>query len=253
MNAPIDHADRILNFDVARNVRDLGGLPTVDGRRTRRGVVYRADGLARLNEADVNRLETLGIRTVIDLRYDEERERAPDRLPAARPPRQRYRGFKPEGSMELFAAINRGVADAAMAHTMMCSNYRRMPFEHADVLAAALRDLLEPGGAPHLIHCTSGKDRTGVVVAMVLRALAVPAEVVVADYELSNIEHQPVDVFRPDADAAAVAVVMAARGDYLRATLEGIDERCGSFAAYAESHLGLGATERAALAALLLE
>lgn len=242
-----------LPFEGAKNVRDLGGLPTADGRRTRHGVLYRADGLSRLTAADLERLAELGLRTIIDLRYDAERARAPDRVPAVQPPAFFHRGFMPQGSIEMFEGVNVRRCGAEEAFELMRTNYGRIPFEHTAELGDALHHLLEPERAPQLIHCTSGKDRTGILVAFVLRALDVPAAHVVTDYELSNIEHQPVDAFSPLARPEAIAVVMAARAEYLRASLDAIDTRCGSFAAYAEEYLRFGALERARLTELLVE
>ncbi len=251
MQAP--HADRILRFEGAKNVRDLGGLPTGDGRTIRRGKLFRADGLARLTPADVDLVAALGVKTIIDLRYDEERERAPDRFPAASPPTFLHRGFLPKTTLELFEAINRQGADAPTAFAIMCSNYARMPFEHAAEMRSVIHDLLVQGAAPHLIHCTSGKDRTGVAVALILLALGVPVAEVLDDYLLSNGEYQHIDVFGGAAREDAIAIVMAARPEYLQATLDAIAQRCGSFEAYAENFLNFRAAERQALAALLLE
>lgn len=247
-----DPNPRILHFDGARNVRDLGGLPAADGRRLRDGHLFRADGLSRLSERDVATLARLGIRTIIDLRYDEERARAPDRVPAVSPPVFRHRGFLPQGSVELFAAINDHDADAATAFAIMRDNYARIPFEHAAELRAVMHDVLETAGVPCLIHCTSGKDRTGIAVALVLRALGVEAAVVMEDYLLSNGDYQAVDVFASSARRDAIDIVMAARAEYLQASLDAIDARCGSFDGYASELLHFGAAERLRLAEILL-
>ncbi len=245
-------ASRHIAFEGARNVRDLGGLPAAEGI-TRFGVVYRADGLSRLTDADLARLSELGVRSIVDLRYDEERQRAPDRVPAGRPYVFFHRGFVPQGSLELFEQVNRHGADAARASALMCANYARIPFEHANEFRDLMRYLVQPGGAPHLVHCTSGKDRTGILVAFVLRALGVAVDEVVADYELSNVEHQPVDVFGPRARPDAIEIVMSARGEFLRASLDAIDRQCGSFDAYLGDVLDFGQPERDALRAMLLE
>ncbi|MGR8919218.1 MAG: tyrosine-protein phosphatase [Gammaproteobacteria bacterium] len=244
---------RIIRLDGARNVRDLGGLDTLDGRRTRRGRVFRGDGLSRLSDADLERVGALGIRTIIDLRYRRERERAPDRLPAASPPALIHRGIAPRGSLEVFEALNHRGADAATATRLMCDNYARMPFEHAAEFRAVLHDLMAPASAPHLIHCTSGKDRTGIVVALLLRVVGVDDAAIVADFALSNVEHQPVDVFEPQADPAAVAVIMSAAPQFLDAALAAVDAAPGGFSGYLERALGLGADERGRLRELLLE
>ncbi|MCB1748444.1 MAG: tyrosine-protein phosphatase [Gammaproteobacteria bacterium] len=246
-------ASRAILFEGARNVRDLGGLPAAGDRTTRRGVIIRADGLSRLSAPDLERLDALDVRTIIDLRYDEERQRAPDRLPPGRSPRFLHRGLHPRGSVELFTQVNRGTADAARAHALMCDNYARIPFEHADAFGDILAELLRDDGAAFLVHCTSGKDRTGIAVALILGALGVPREVIVEDFELSNCEHQPVDVFTERARPDAVAVVMSAHGDFVRATLDAIDRRCGGLETYLDEWLGFGPDQRAALARCMLD
>ena len=125
MQAP--HADRILRFEGAKNVRDLGGLPARDGRTTRRGLLFRADGLARLTPDDVEVLAALGVKTIIDLRYDEERERAPDRVPTVSPPAFLHRGFLPKATLELFEAINRQGADPPTAFNSSSVAFGKKP------------------------------------------------------------------------------------------------------------------------------
>lgn len=243
---------RAVHFDGAKNVRDLGGLATADGSETRFGVIYRADGLSRLNAGDLERLAALRLSSIIDLRYPEERERAPDRLPVSNPPAFYHRGFLPRGSAELFAAVNEQGADAATACAMMAHNYSRIPFEHSDELRDVLHYVIESGRAPHLIHCTSGKDRTGLVVALLLLALGVSEADVLHDYALSNGAMQPVDIFSDNADPGAVAVIMQAREEYLRAALEAIETRCGGVGPYLADVLGFGDPEQAQLRALML-
>ena len=248
-----DHQPRILRFEGARNVRDLGGLPSAGGARTRFGIVIRADGLSRLTDADVAQLARLRLRTIIDLRYDEERARPPDRVPVMDAPAVYHRGFCPQCSDALFHAINiRGVG-ASEAAALMCANYARMPFEHAGPFGDVMRHLIAPDTAPHLVHCTSGKDRTGLLAAFVLLALEVPREVVFDDYGLSNGDWQPIDLFDDKASREAIDAIMAAPPDYLAAALDAIDARCGSFSAYLEHWLGYGPRERATLADLMLE
>lgn len=250
MNAGKD--SRVIRFEGAKNVRDLGGLRTASGAETRRGFVYRADGLSRLTERDLELLASLGIATIIDLRYDEERAKAPDRLPPGSATRFFVRGFLPQGSVEMFEWVNNKGADAAKAYTLMRDNYARIPYEHADAFRDVMHHVIAPGSAPHLIHCTSGKDRTGIIVAFILLALGVAVDDVVGDYELSHGDWQPVDAFARSARREAVDVVMAANPDYLRAALDAIDRRSGSFDAYLSENLGFGDRERHALASLML-
>jgi len=244
---------RVIRLDGAKNARDLGGLPTAHGGRTRRGVIYRSDGLSRLSATDLDRLATLRLGTIIDLRSDGERARAPDRVPPAAPPRFYYRGFLAAGTTELFRAINRDRASPAAAHALMCANYARMPFAHVEELRDLMHFLLAPATAPHLIHCTSGKDRTGVVCALVLLAVGVPLDAVLADYDLSNGDWQAVDVFAATARADTIETVMAAHADYLLGSLNEIAARCGSLERYFDEWLAFGVRERCALTRLLVE
>ncbi len=246
------HQQRILRFDGARNVRDLGGLPTAGGATTRYGVVIRADGLSRLSDADLKRIADLRVRTIVDLRFDEERARAPDRVPSDRAPDFFHCGFHPNGSEALFHAINIRGAGPEEAAALMCANYARMPFDHAAELRDVMHHIIAADTAPHLVHCTSGKDRTGILVAFLLLALDVPRDVVFDDYGLSNGEWQPIDMFSPTARQDTIAAVMAAPAAYLQSAFDAIEARCGTVDNYLGQWLGFGPREKAALAALML-
>lgn len=249
MNRP--YSDRILRFEGAKNVRDLGGLPAAAGT-TRFGVLFRADGLSRLTETDLARMAALKLRSILDLRYPEERERAPDRVPAENPPELIHHGFLPRGTNNLFHALNVRRVEAAEAAEIMRENYRRMPFVHKTEFAGALQHVIAPDRAPQMIHCTSGKDRTGLVIAFLLHAIGVPRDAIIADYELSTGEWQAVDTLGPDARPEAIAAVMAAPADYLLAAITSIENRCGTLDTYLDEVLGFGAESRARLEAMLV-
>lgn len=244
--------DRILRFEGAKNVRDLGGLPTLHGSTTRFGVVFRGDGLWRLTAADLDHLDTLGLRTVIDLRDDSERVSAPDRMPAANPPRLIHCGFMPSRSKNLLEALNIKRVGGAEAARLMCEIYAHVPFEHSAAFGNVLRHLIVPGSAPHLIHCTGGKDRTGLMVSFILYAIGVPKDAIIADYELSNGGTPPTDVFLPGVSKDAIAAAKAASAEYLLAAFNAIDARCGSLDSYLENVLGFDRHARAALSELLV-
>jgi protein-tyrosine phosphatase len=158
------------------NFRDLGGLPTADGRRVRTGVVFRADGLHRLDDADVEALAPVGLRTVVDLRTDVER---------------REHGICPTGLgaavlhhpviAELWPAEG---ADEAHPVDYLVERYLEMTVDlGAAAIAAVLR--LTGSGADQLplaFHCSAGKDRTGVTAAVLLAALGVPDDEITEDY-----------------------------------------------------------------------
>ena len=245
------HAHRKVALEGSCNCRDLGGLATAGGGRTRSGRVFRSDALATLTDADRGRLAELGIRAVYDLRTEEERQRAPNRLPAGTPV-QHVRGFIPRGNREMFEAINTGRMTAAEARATMREQYERLALDHTDMLGAVYRNLLAADGAPGLVHCASGKDRTGVGVALLLLAVGVERDAVFEDYLLSHYQRRPIDLFLGEAAHDVVDQVMAAREEYLAAALGAIDREFGSFDAFVVRGLGFDAATRAALTALLV-
>lgn len=244
--------NRIVSFVGAKNVRDLGGLATASGAVTKYGKVFRGDGLSRLTDSDLTALENLNLRSIIDLRDASEIERAPDRLPIEKPPQYYRLGFFPSGSHEMFESVNNGHLDAEGAFTLMRKNYGRFPFVHAAEFGAVMHQLIEPTTAPCLIHCTSGKDRTGLIAAFILLAVGVPEDAIVADYQMSDGERQPVDLFGANVKAGTMDMIMAAKAEYIRAAIEAIDTRSGSFDRYLSDSLGFSVRERIALEALML-
>jgi len=246
------HDHRHLRFEGACNVRDLGGLPTTDGRRTRHGVVYRSDTLAHLSRADLERLAQLELRTVIDLRTADECARAPDRLPHASALTLHNPGFLPRGNLEMLERINAGALDAEAVAAEMISQYRKLTLDHLAEFRVLVSALLAPGRQPLLFHCASGKDRTGIAAAVVLLAVDVPREWVVQDYVISNYQRRKVDLFANDAPSPAVEQVMAADPRYIEAAMNAMAEEFGSIDRYLAEGLGLDRDARRHLAGLLI-
>jgi protein-tyrosine phosphatase len=168
--------DRAVVFRSVFNVRDLGGLPTADGRVVRRGLVYRADGVDRLDGEDLEVARALGLRTVIDLRTfgEVERQAFPhDRVAVAWHHLPILQGMWSE----------QGLRPSAGAVDFLRERYLEMLVEGRDSLVRALELVADDG--PVLFHCAAGKDRTGVVAAVVLGLLGVAPEVIADDYHLS--------------------------------------------------------------------
>lgn len=175
----------------AANVRDVGGLPTIDGRRTKPGVVVRADNLQDLTPADVRRLvDDLGVRTVLDLRSTGEL-----RLTGPGPLRDtsvahhhlslipEYKSDSDEDEVDRAVPGTRDrSARAGDRRTDMTGYYIGYVEDAPDNLGRALRLLADPSSGTTLVHCAAGKDRTGVVVALALSLVGVTREAVVADY-----------------------------------------------------------------------
>lgn len=167
----------------APNFRDLGGYRTADGRVVRRGRVFRSGDLAKLTDEDLGRLEDLGIRTVVDLRLEfEVGVFGRDRLPRG----ASYRSLPIiAGGMDPAAHEALKAGDLAALPDLVEAN-RGFIRDNTSELGELLTMLSEPANLPLVFHCIGGKDRSGVVSAVVLSALGVPWETVREDYLRTN-------------------------------------------------------------------
>lgn len=147
------------------NLRDVGGLPA-EGGRTRWGVLYRSGTLAHLDAAGIQAFADLGIRRIIDLRDDEELAREPSAVTGVHI--QRAPLFL--GSVSSFFQSNFSLTDL----------YRALLADSGPRLVEAIRGIIAE--SPALVHCTVGKDRTGITVLLALLAAGVDPEAVIADY-----------------------------------------------------------------------
>lgn len=151
----------------AVNFRDVGGLPAGD-QRTRSGVLFRSGNLAQIEDAGSSALRKLGLRRIIDLRDDEEVLRSPSRVDGLDLQMQRVPLFL--GSIASFFE-----RDASLDEF-----YRILLDDSAPQVLEVVRGVI--ADQPVLVHCTVGKDRTGVTVALTLAAAGVDEEAVIADY-----------------------------------------------------------------------
>lgn len=174
---PATALDRVIAFTNVFNVRDLGGLRTADGRRVRRGMVFRADGVDRLDGEDLEVARALGLRTVIDLRTPGELERRGG-FPVEHLPVDWHH-------LPLIASMwsEEELATTGGAAAFLQDRYLDMLVEGAGSIARVVE--LAADGAPVLFHCAAGKDRTGVVAAVLLGLLGVSHEDIADDYHLS--------------------------------------------------------------------
>ena len=170
-------ADRRIQFQLVFNVRDLGGLPTHDGRTTRLGRLYRADGVQRLAGADLEAARALGLRTVIDLRTDGEIERG------GRFPVDAYVVDWHHLPMIQRMWSEDDLVATSGAVDFLRDRYIEMLTEGAESLPRII-DLVAVGG-PALFHCAAGKDRTGVVAAVLLGLVGVPHDEIADDYHVT--------------------------------------------------------------------
>ena len=231
---------RRLPLQGAANFRDLGGYAVAGGRQTRWGRLFRADSLSELTDADLAIVESLGLYTLIDFRAALERQRQPNRLPPGSAVRTVDLGFLPEGALELLRAVLQGRIDAAGVERETLRQYRRLPTAHRRHYAQMFHRIEDAAGRPVLIHCTSGKDRTGFGAALILSALGAGRATVLEDYALTNQYRRHLRFLAAaPVQPGVVETLTAARPRYLEAALAAIDAEYGSVAAYLQRGLGL--------------
>ncbi|MEU6477292.1 tyrosine-protein phosphatase [Streptomyces sp. NPDC047017] len=250
-----------------RNFRDVGGLPTVDGRRVRHGALFRSGHLAHATGEDAAFLASLGLHTVFDFRNaaDQKLEGPDVELPGVR--NVNLPLSDPADGAEFWRMVRdgdldqlRAVLDDGKGAARMTASYREMikqrTAEHSQVLHALAED-----SVPALMHCAAGKDRAGLSIAVTLLALGVEREAIVADYLESNATHRRYKVRRSETSAAAhsaeimelLSPLFDARAEYLAAALETIEETWGGVDAYLEQGLRLAPETRQRLRERLLD
>lgn len=233
---------RWVDLDGPSNFRDLGGLPLAGGGSTRFGRVYRADRLCTLSDADLRRLEAAGIRHVFDLRSDTEACDFPDRLPdAAAYTRLAMTSDATPQSRTIYERIVAGEI-TVYGEAEMVAGYLRILTNYAPSFARIAAIVAR--GEPTVIHCTAGKDRTGLAAMLLLDVAGVAVEHVVADYALSaqrrpSLQHDHTEAksLRPllqdhGLDPEVFAPLWEARPAVMAATCEQLGERWGSAGEY---------------------
>nr|WP_155843587.1 tyrosine-protein phosphatase [Agromyces luteolus] len=155
------------------NFRDVGGLPARGGT-VRPGRLFRSDGLHRLGDDGREALRRLEVGVIVDLRDDNEARAMPDDLAGLDVEVLRLPVFEGSGASQ----GGRGISLEAL--------YQRIVTKHSAVVVEALREISSAGERAVVVHCTAGKDRTGIVVALALLAAGVEREAVIVDYALTE-------------------------------------------------------------------
>ena len=233
----------------ASNLRDLGGYGTEDGRRVRRGLVFRSAALATLTEADLATVSALGLRSICDFRGVEESGRAPTRV---RDVRIVPLPIEPSVGAGLRDILATKEATGEALHAVLERAYAAYALSSSAQYRHMLSLLLE-GGTPLLFHCSAGKDRTGFGAAVLLTALGASWDTVVADFEATNRLWRRDTVPSEDLPPAIRTSLLRAEPALLAAAFEAARRRHGSIDSYLAEALDLGPARRARLRDLLLE
>ena len=219
---------RLLAWEGCLNARDLGGYRTADGRETRWGAVVRSDSPAALTEAGRAALAAYGVRAIVDLRLADEIARHPN--PFAEP-----------GDHGI-AYTNVSVIDPAAGFPpdtyTMAQSYLWMLDRFGGFVAEVMAAIAGAPSGGVLVHCAAGKDRTGLVAALLLGLVEVPVETIAADYALTAellrprdeawLEHGPGE----RAEREALLARYAPTAEVMLRVLDGLGERHGGVEGY---------------------
>ena len=250
---------RILEWEGALNARDVGGLPTRDGQRIRPAALVRSDVPSRLTQAGREALLGHGVRTIIDVRSKAEVARDADSYPF------RKAG---DGSVVTYlhvpftAGQDEETSEKVHARYQAAASREELNRidldEHAPGIVAIIRAVADapPGGV--LVHCHAGKDRTGLVIALMLLLAGVPDEEIADDYALTARNLEPLivewldEVSEGDADRERLRTLAHPRREAMLDTLDYLRNRYGSVTAYLHA-AGLGDADMERLRQRLVE
>lgn len=238
-------AQREVKLEGGVNFRDIGGYPAKNGRTVQWGKIYRSGSLYELTERDWQQIDALGIKLMCDLRSNEEVEAEPDRVLDG----VAYVHTPIQTETSTMDRMRSMFVDRRKLKNFMPMVYTRLIIDnHAMILGDTIRRLADEDNLPAVVHCSAGKDRTGVIVALVLLVLGVPDDYIIADYTLSNTYYasfyqiaekalKPLAVTGFTADD--VYPMLIADAAYMRQTIQYIREHYGSARKYLKTMAGV--------------
>jgi len=261
--------EREIHLKGTSNTRDIGGYQTSDLRAIRTGQIIRSENLSRLTASDFQKLEEIGVKTVIDLRTDREHDHAPTVWQGDNPPRF-YHFPVGDAQNDWFKAQRRMIRNDRFTEEQslehMVEGYRMI----ADVGPSSYQKLmdvvLDQSNWPVLIHCNAGKDRAGIAVTLILEALGVDRETIMEEFlltnEMSRAEEKAAFLSKErrkssigkrmgrGPSASAWFQILGVQPEMLEAFYVSVDEQYGSMDAFL-TELGVDQDARSALAASL--
>lgn len=259
-------ADPEIDLKGTTNTRDIGGYLTGDLRTVRTGQIIRSEKLSRLTPEDFRKLEEMGVKTVIDLRTEQEAEHAPTVWQGEHPPRIFH---FPVGDAEndWFVSGSRLMKKSRFTEAQslehMVDGYRMIAKEGPPSYRQLMALVLDQSNWPILIHCSAGKDRTGVATALILEAVGVDRETIMQDYLLTNEigrSEEKAELLARESrkharngrgpSAGAWYPIVGVRPEMLTAFYASVDERYGSMEAFL-AEMGVDEDARGALVASL--
>jgi len=255
-------------MEAINNFRDFGGYKTQNGTRIKKGLLYRSGDLSRATDADLERLHSLGVKTICDLRSEGERKYEPDKIPAAMPftffnipmrPIVDYHGRSLGRLLSLMFGSERRTDYMAESYQA----YREYATRYLPQLKDLFKRISDLENLPVLIHCSAGKDRTGVVSSLIQLVLDVPFETAMEDYLKTNgnLQAYKEDAFQRMSKLGIFGIpwkklyapLFAARTDFLNAALDQVKVEFGAVDEWFRRGLGFSEKEKLSLVSVLSE
>lgn len=259
--------ERIIDLKGTTNTRDIGGYAAGDQLILRSGKIIRSENLSRLTENDFQKLEEIGVKTVIDLRTEKEHGKKPTEWIGEHPPQFYHfpvghaenEWFKKQRSL---VTKNRFTEEQSLE--LMKDGYRMILDEGTDSYRQLMEVVLDEDNWPILIHCNAGKDRAGIATTLILEALGVERDVIMEEFLMTN------EIGRSQAKAELMAreskkyrkmgktptaeawyPIVGVHEEMLETYYASVEERYGSMDAYL-NELGVDEAARSALSSLLV-
>lgn len=248
------------------NFRDIGGYEADGGRYIKRGRVFRSGALNRLKPPDFDVLEALSVSVICDLRTEDEVEKFPSlTFPNRHPVVENYAIHGNGGLTQIgnqHPVMTNANSETGDIVDKIKGVYRHFAIQHVEQYRQMFDLLLSDSSYPIIVHCTAGKDRTGIAIALIMRALGVASDTIIHEYELTNQlligkkREERIAAILPEGfkyNPDTVDAMIAARAEYLEAAFSEIDKAFGAFENYLKDGLGLTEDKNEKLKAHLLE
>lgn len=237
------------------NFRTLGSLKNTEGKTLKEGKFYRSGDLYHLKNSSFKEFEKLGIKEIIDLRNEKEISKKPDHLPE-NIIYKKYSAFDDQGDQlsQAKKLVLKGKVNASDADKRMVDFYRDYVTENPETIKKIITEILE-SNQPILYHCTAGKDRTGIVTALIMSVLRFDKETIYNNYLLSNNYRKQLVEKRlklantlhfiyPKMDLKVLEKLSWIESNYLDAAFDEITKKYGSTDIYIQQVLGISENKR---------
>lgn len=251
----ISKTEKQLEIKKVTNFRTIGNIKNIDGRILKEGKFYRSAHLHKLKKKSIKTLENLGIKEIIDLRNSKEIWQKPDVIPQ-NVDHKNYSAFEDEGDQldQAKKLVLKGKVKGTDADQRMLDFYKTYATENPEIIKKIIHEILDSED-PVLYHCTAGKDRTGIITALILTILKFDTATINNDYLLSNNYRQKMVQKRlhlannlhflyPKMDLNVIEKLSWVEKDYLKATFLEINKKYGSIDIYIHQNLGISENKR---------